>query len=100
MPERLIDANMMHEALIRTREARKGHPEDVAVCNCALIMLDKMPTVDAVRVVHGRWNKINREKTGLTDEWRCNECGWPVKSKSPYCPNCGCDMREDVDGKK
>lgn len=75
--------------------------------------LDKLPAVDAVEVVHGRW--LDRPKNqGWKDEeigtvgmvdgepWSscyCSECGeWLVASdeysvKGNYCPNCGADMR-------
>ena len=52
--------------------------------------IDKIPTIDAVEVVHGRW--ILRE-----DGYHCSRCdiqaiytGVELK----YCPNCGTDMRQ------
>ena len=50
------------------------------------------PAADVVEVVHGEWNKINRETTGLPWEWRCNQCGCPQDYNHNYCPNCGAKM--------
>ena len=59
-------------------------------------VLKQTKTVDAVPVVHGRWEK-------KTADWvyyyACSECGEPVPSGqwgndffSNYCPNCGAKM--------
>lgn len=44
-------------------------------------MIEDLPTVDAVEVVHGDW--INGT---------CNNCGQVDFSKPNYCPNCGAKM--------
>ena len=66
--------------------------------------VDKAPTVDAERVVHGRW--IIRDNPG-TGWYRitCSECGEDVTATAPcigffpnakvnwnYCPECGARM--------
>jgi hypothetical protein len=59
--------------------------------------IDKLPTVDAAPVVHGRWD----------DECRCTACGWygddiykRLALSFDYCPNCGAKMDLEVpDGK-
>jgi hypothetical protein len=73
--------------------------------NCAMtgayIEVEKAPTIEAVPVVHGKW-----ERTNITceDGWalyRCTNCDWHTTyyysfSASPtynFCPNCGADMR-------
>ena len=63
--------------------------------------IDAMPTVDAVPVVHGRWDK------GTDSYWHiCEECGAEVDismgtgvwvegvelHELKYCPNCGARM--------
>ena len=60
--------------------------------------LDDAPTVDAVPVVHGRWihRTPNNGHTPPYDE--CDNCGWEVRIKTNFCPNCGADMRKDGDG--
>lgn len=50
-----------------------------------------MQTVDAVPVVHGRWNSMDGYKTRKV----CSECGWDVPEYGKfysYCPNCGAKM--------
>ena len=58
------------------------------------------PTIEAVEVVHGKWEEI-------TDNWydeiiyRCSVCneefvtidGTPAENLYNFCPNCGADMR-------
>lgn len=70
----------------------------------AKLTLDKMPTVDAVPVVHGKWIIENTYPTSIGTH--CDNCGWawsngidavklnPVFSliKTNYCPNCGAKM--------
>ena len=58
------------------------------------------PTVDAVEVVHGRFELI--EKAGV-DYWSCSACKEIVdeyyhKPKYKYCPNCGAKMDGDGNG--
>ena len=91
--KRLIEAN----ALIKKAEMR-GHcirPLVTAFHMCVSVHdIDEAPTVDAVEVVHGRWEKVS-EKMPI---YRCSICkernlfknGYNVFSN--YCPNCGAKM--------
>lgn len=59
-------------------------------------VIRQMPTVDAVPVVHGRWNNMDGYKTRKV----CSECGWDVPEYGKfysYCPNCGAKMDGGVD---
>ena len=77
-----------------------------------LRIIDEQPTVDAVEVVHGRWEDMfggeyanpryrcsackekalyNFKKNGL-DQWE------EVQALTPYCPNCGAKMDGDGNG--
>ena len=60
-------------------------------------MVERVPAVDAVPVVHGRW------VDHLVRDWRCSECGEKIQKvrnvdgycyddKPKYCPNCGAKM--------
>ena len=56
------------------------------------------PTVDAVEVVHGRWEP----RTDVPGFLRCSAChdcniydDWPDGKKWNYCPNCGAKMDEE-----
>ena len=60
--------------------------------------LAKLPSVDAVEVVHGRWEKA--EYSGFL---RCDQCKdvyineeWLEDGKWNYCPNCGAKMDRDT----
>ena len=64
-------------------------------------------TVDAVEVVHGRWNprphhKFNSEGRLIKycDFYYCSECGTerPIVPPYKYCPNCGAKMDGDGNG--
>ena len=65
------------------------------------LLLAQAPTVEAVEVVHGRW-----EYHGGDDDMNlygfCSNChaNWDedVMDKFNYCPNCGADMRGDGNG--
>ena len=50
------------------------------------------PAVDAVPVVHGRWEEVYT----CNDEWlwgyRCNQCNVEHSRKDNFCPNCGAKM--------
>ena len=85
---RLIDA----DALGVGRCSRDVLPADYcAGWNGLIRLLDKAPTVDAVPVVHGRWNNMDGYKTRKV----CSECGWDVPEYGKfysYCPNCGAKM--------
>lgn len=52
--------------------------------------IQELPTIDAVPVVHGRWEEIRNAYREL-EGWLC-KCGCESKVKSKYCPNCGAKM--------
>ena len=84
--KRLIDAN----ALVKIAEKRCG------VVNIKHI--DDCPTVDAVEVVHGKWEEQKEYDFKARDYYlsgyTCSCCGlWYLNVKKyNYCPNCGAKM--------
>ena len=63
-----------------------------------VIDLSHIPTVDAVEVVHGRWEPVDHDGSWRVD--MCSVCHRRmhyVDYDQPYqyCPNCGADMRGD-----
>lgn len=90
---RLIDA----DALGVGRCSRDVLPADYcAGWNGLIRLLEKAPTVDAVPVVHGRWNNMDGYKTRKV----CSECGWDVPEYGKfysYCPNCGAKMNGGIE---
>ena len=97
--KRLIDANALVDEL-------KWLQSQVSNANAIEIQeyidrINRQPTVDAVEVVHGRWENQH----GI---YSCSVCGksnpyevlgdniwyWPCN----YCPNCGAKMDGDGNG--
>jgi len=58
------------------------------------------PTVDAVEVVHGRWDEVTGqdEIVGEMDFYKCSVCCKLRWFQTNYCPNCGAKMDGDGDG--
>ena len=50
------------------------------------------PSVDAVPVVHGRWELYGADKRGRGGVFLCTACSRCRPTKSEYCPNCGAKM--------
>lgn len=81
---RLIDADAFIEKLAHVPMVQEAIKK----------AMDTMPTVDAVPVVHGRWQDEG-------DLWLCTACGkgyvteagvTPIDAGMHYCPNCGARM--------
>lgn len=53
-------------------------------------IIDAAPTVDAVKVVHGQWERIINPR-GELEGFIC-QCGHQSQSASNFCPNCGARM--------
>lgn len=56
-------------------------------------VLEKAPTDDVKKVVHGHWNMrtfivFDSEKIAYT----CSECNTTWDANTNYCPNCGAKM--------
>ena len=91
--KRLIDANALIAEYDRVHIGEPGN---------ARKLMEDAPTVDAVEVVHGRWDteKCNHKPHRIKnpEKWviyKCSVCGYSNgRKQSNYCPNCGADMRE------
>ena len=84
--KRLIDANVLY------KKATDAWDDTLCdVCYSEIInLIDEAPTVDAVEVVHAKWEEI-----GVAD-YKCSRCGFRVTSADPismfqYC-RCGAKM--------
>lgn len=92
---RLIDADALKDNI----RVKSGYFDDMVLylpMSDVHKSIDKSPTIDAVSVVHGRW-----EVSGIPcEQFKCSECGggcWYYDyhgdvAKSRYCPNCGARM--------
>lgn len=59
-------------------------------------ILENAPTIDAVLVVHGRW-EYSAQTIHTQSLMRCSICGWwtldpSVDGAYHYCPHCGAKM--------
>ena len=56
------------------------------------LIIEQMPTIDAVPVVHGTW--VHLANSNCDDFYRCSECKdtWLGIGGYNYCPNCGAKM--------
>ena len=106
---RLIDANsILDDFLKRYTEREKDRKLVFAACEIKqdfADMISNATTVDAVEVVHGRWEEMHYEGGILdgTNFDRCSVCGYErvfndpaLKTVFKYCPNCGAKMDEEV----
>lgn len=83
---RIIDADQAKEIA----EVSLG---DIFLQTALKLLIDKVPTLDAVHVAHG-YNKYDHDSA-----FECSVCGfddWDTltadNSKYNYCPNCGAKM--------
>lgn len=63
-----------------------------------LDLVDSIPTVDAVPVVHGRWVTHYRSGTTVAEGYVSTCCDMWNNRKSDYCPNCGAIMDGNANG--
>lgn len=103
--KRLIDANALMEEINAQRRASMGSfPRRYYVVGDALNSIRNAPTVDAVEVVRGRWEKDGTCSNckGLNPTYRANK--WYTQFPDfpgnfyqlNYCPNCGAKMDLEV----
>ena len=93
---RLIDANALKK-MFDEREA-----DDIELYGCHIVecfpaddakeIVDKAPTVDAVEMVHGRWQNWHYDPCEDCYVHVCSKCGGTNERMKPYCPNCGAKM--------
>lgn len=99
---RLIDANAvvaeLKENVCKNCNSHNGIRCDYCWADDVIDFLQETPTVDAVEVVHGRW-----------EDGICTMCGYPIPTDSKcdfideddclFCYHCGAKMKgENEDG--
>ena len=85
---RYIDA----DALIENSDVFTLHTKEYG--SIEVIPVDAVgdaPTIEARPVVRGEWVDLGRNYYTVVSQ--CSECGAKYDFRSPYCPNCGADMR-------
>lgn len=91
--KRLIDANVVLAKQFTTGLSDAsgnyyGHADVVFVDD-----IENAPTVDAVEVVHGRWDcHASMVRTPFALNYDCSICGEESSKTTNYCPNCGAKM--------
>ena len=96
--KRLIDANALVDQIYE--EIGKYF----LFSNTLEYLIEIAPTIDAVEVVHGRWDvggacnhvphRIKNPEKWVT--FKCSVCGYSNgRKQSNYCPNCGAKMDGD-----
>lgn len=94
---RLIEADALKKAIMA--EPWKNEPNAVRLTvDYINIIIDEQPSVDAVPVVHGRWEWLGPYR-GVDDGWigTCSVCKQRVRFfEKDYCPNCGAKMDLEV----
>lgn len=60
--------------------------------------IEDAPTVDAVEVVHGRWERVIPSKSAAkwSTKVSCSICHRQGYTYHKYCPNCGAKMDGDT----
>lgn len=94
----LIDrAALLEKTYYRGRPATVNHPWADGAEVVDVEDIEAMPTVDAVPVVHAKWEL--RNVTGGTNGryWCCSACDcirsyWEYKAEDNYCFKCGAKM--------
>ena len=98
MDDRLISLNVMLDAI----DANNGILYDSPTLVTSLKkMVNELPTVDAVPVVHGHWiihEWAEEVDNMLIPNYECSVCGTWKRDDTAFCPHCGADMRKDGDG--
>ena len=102
---RLIDADALLRKLKEHYNKADGKKIYHPSMELAMHDVESAPTIDAVPVVHGRWEFYY---TGTNKDMvlaECPECGAVFKLTAfdfglcyNYCPNCGAKMDLEVDG--
>ena len=91
---KLIDGDELIELLLSTAITDKQREYS----ECVQYAVQKMPTVDAVPVRHGRWIRVySRPGVFKYLGWTCDQCGQRTGNEyAPqwykFCPNCGARM--------
>ena len=98
--KRLIDANKLTAVMRNLADhVTETHTLIAATMLTAIDIVAEQKTVDAVEVVHGRWEERKiLDWFGTKNCYRCTECKTHWDGNTNYCPNCGAKMDGDGNG--
>lgn len=86
---KFIDKTVVPELLLHDNASGAGV---MAGLSKVLEETDVLQTIDAVPVVHGKWELFGADKRGRGGVFKCTACNRCRPTKSDYCPNCGAKM--------
>lgn len=100
--QRLIDAPTYRKILEQEKQYPGRTQEFMDAIEVAIADIADMPTVDAVEVVHAKWEKDPEmcRMNGHIYDYRCSHCHALAEKGcynnhdkfTNYCPNCGAKM--------
>ena len=100
--KRLIDADAEIEAIknyaCKDCDSYNGIRCRACWADDLMNWIDDAHKVDAVEVVHGRWQKVYTCSGERLWGYECEQCKADSPKESNYCPNCGAKMDGDVNG--
>jgi len=82
---RLIDADKLNQCV------KEPSMYDINQADF-LSLISEQPTVDAVEVIHGKWNDTYKSGYIPVPKNVCSVCDCCGERRSDYCPNCGAKM--------
>ena len=88
--KRLADVNALLEEIDRTVDIMGRRGDRISVRN-VIMCVKNAPTVDAVEVIHGRWERYIDEVEDV-HYYTCSVCNYMAIPRYNYCPNCGAKM--------
>jgi hypothetical protein len=98
--KRLIDVNKVIDSMQKCLDESPDKKDSVAyfAFESIITALKQEPTVDAVEVVHGYWEKAH-DDLDIDRGWKCIHCNGSVYEMTyepyQYCPHCGTKMDGD-----
>lgn len=84
---RYIDADAFCKEIVKIQDLRRLSTATIGDA------LHRIPTADVVEVKHGEWTEegycpfCKCDMPAFIEDWKWKRC------RTPYCPNCGADMR-------
>lgn len=106
---RYVDAAAVRAAIVKAREAVLEHKHygwelEINGYNVAILAAGSVPAADVRPVKRGSWERRLDTRFGpkLNDIIICSNCKVAFSTEDmprrSFCPNCGADMRPEVDG--
>jgi hypothetical protein len=103
-----MDEYISKEFMLKNLEADKIHnaehcePVTVQIVELFIRYVKEFPAADVQPVKHGKWEYY--KNNGIINTYICTNCQGKVEmaidvepSRFKYCPNCGANMRGDIE---